>query len=193
MSRKIYIDCGSNRGRVTNAFITAGNDDFEYFLFEPLPKFNYIQKLLRSRYPSVNLTYSNDAVYIEDGTTTFHISTKSDVGSTLVSEKKSGREDDKPLSIDVRTIDFSKFMKENFSKDDYIILKMDIEGAEYVVLNKMIKDGTILYCNKMIVEFHHARKFGGQDTIIDGLPISQHYKNIVQYCKDHGIELVIWH
>ena len=43
---------------------------------------------------------------------------------------------------------------DNFSKDDYIVIKMDIEGAEYKVLPKMIEDGSIEYINSAYIEWH---------------------------------------
>ena len=57
-------------------------------------------------------------------------------------------------TIDVECIDFSEWVKNNFKKEDYIILKMDIEGAEFNVLPKMIANDTLSYVNKMIIEWH---------------------------------------
>ena len=54
----------------------------------------------------------------------------------------------------VESIDLSQWIMDNFSKKDFIILKMDIEGAEYTVLPKMIKDGSIDYINKAFIEWH---------------------------------------
>ncbi|MBL7131558.1 MAG: FkbM family methyltransferase [Candidatus Omnitrophica bacterium] len=52
---------------------------------------------------------------------------------------------DAQKSIKVPCVDFSKWILSNFMKSDYIILKMDIEGAEYAVLKKMINEGSIKY------------------------------------------------
>jgi FkbM family methyltransferase len=57
-------------------------------------------------------------------------------------------------TIEVDAIDFSLWVSENFSPDDLIILKMDIEGSEYKVLPKMINDGSIKYINDLIIEWH---------------------------------------
>ncbi len=54
----------------------------------------------------------------------------------------------------VQAIDFSKWVLDNFSKDDYIILKMDIEGSEYEVLPRMISDGSLEYVDLLLMEFH---------------------------------------
>jgi FkbM family methyltransferase len=55
------------------------------------------------------------------------------------------------------SVDFSEFIKDNFATSDIIVLKIDIEGAEYDLLNKMIKDGTINYINQIFCEWHYDR------------------------------------
>tara|TARA_B100001113_G_scaffold67631_1_gene52159 strand:- start:664 stop:1362 length:699 start_codon:yes stop_codon:yes gene_type:complete len=59
-----------------------------------------------------------------------------------------------PETGKVEAIDFSKWVLDNFKKEDFIILKMDIEGSEYKVLPKMISDGSIGYINTLIIEWH---------------------------------------
>ena len=56
--------------------------------------------------------------------------------------------------IEVESIDLSQWIIDNFDKEDYIILKMDIEGAEYTVLPKLIEDGTASYINRSFIEWH---------------------------------------
>ena len=56
--------------------------------------------------------------------------------------------------VEVESIDLSKWITENFSKNDIIVLKMDIEGAEYTVLPKLIEDGTASYINRAFIEWH---------------------------------------
>ena len=56
--------------------------------------------------------------------------------------------------IEVESIDFSKFVIDNFNDRDYILCKMDIEGSEYDVLEKMIFDNSIDYIDHIIIEWH---------------------------------------
>ena len=56
--------------------------------------------------------------------------------------------------VSVECIDFSKWIKDNFSKEDYIFVKMDIEGSEYKILPKMIEDGTMSYIDTLVIEWH---------------------------------------
>lgn len=57
--------------------------------------------------------------------------------------------------IEVESIDLSQWILENFDKDDFIVLKMDVEGAEYTILPKMIEDNSIGYLNSAFIEWHH--------------------------------------
>lgn len=57
-------------------------------------------------------------------------------------------------NVKVESLDLSQWILNNFSKDDFIVLKMDIEGSEYEVLPKMIKDGSIQYVNHAFIEWH---------------------------------------
>ena len=56
--------------------------------------------------------------------------------------------------VKVESFDLSQWIINNFSADDFIVLKMDIEGSEYEVLPKMIKDGSINYINHAFIEWH---------------------------------------
>jgi hypothetical protein len=46
---------------------------------------------------------------------------------------------------------------DSFSKEDYIVLKVDIEGAEYEVLEKMFEDGSIEYIDELYIEWHYDK------------------------------------
>ncbi|XP_035697374.1 uncharacterized protein LOC118430544 isoform X1 [Branchiostoma floridae] len=56
--------------------------------------------------------------------------------------------------IRVKTIDFSKWLRENIHEEDYVIFKLDVEGAEYDILQKMVDDGTFHLIDKFYGECH---------------------------------------
>ena len=56
--------------------------------------------------------------------------------------------------IEVESIDLSKWIMNNFSKEDFIVLKMDIEGAEYKIIPKMFEDGSVNFINYAFIEWH---------------------------------------
>ena len=77
-------------------------------------------------------------------------------GSSVYKAKRTGNLD-KEHPRKTPCIDFSKWIKDHFKKTDNIVLKMNIEGAEYDILEKMIADGTIEYINTLFCQFHWQR------------------------------------
>ena len=149
--RKIFIDAGAHIGESVDRFKASDeySSDFEIFCFEPVPHF---LKYFANRQ---DITFYNNAVWINNDSSHFFVDETHNKasGSTLNKDKKSGKLNvDKPITV--QCIDFDKWIKDNFAKDDYIILKMDIEGAEYNVLPRMISHGSIEYIDKAYVEFH---------------------------------------
>ncbi|XP_072046932.1 uncharacterized protein [Amphiura filiformis] len=51
-------------------------------------------------------------------------------------------------------IDLSRWIRENTNKDDYVIFKLDVEGAEFDILKKMLEEGTFDWVDKFYGEFH---------------------------------------
>jgi hypothetical protein len=56
--------------------------------------------------------------------------------------------------VDVPTLDFFMWLKENARLCDEVLLKMNFEGAEYHVLDKMINDGTLCLVDHALMYFH---------------------------------------
>jgi FkbM family methyltransferase len=161
--RKVFIDCGGHFGESIDRFKRSDlySSDFEMYCFEPLPK---SAKVCRER---DDIQFIEKAVWIEDGESEFFSNAREDTwGSTLMAGKTSSEIlYDSPIVV--KTIDFSAWMKSNFDAKDYIIVKMDIEGAEYQVLRKMIEDGTIGYMDMIFMEWHENR--------LEGVSREQHH------------------
>jgi len=150
--RKIFIDCGFYVGLASSLFKKTDeyDDEFEFYAFEPT-----ISEALIEKYS--NITFSNKAVWICDGEIDFYKSSRCrGRANSLFPNPRAKKE----VVNKIECIDFSKWIMGNFEKDDYIILKMDIEGAEQDVLEKMVKDGSIEYINVAYVEFHSKIKKG---------------------------------
>lgn len=172
----VYIDLGAFRGLYINRFRKSSmyKTGCKIYAFECNP---YLQ----------NFNYGSDVVKIQkaawiyDGELGFYISKKNPSvvqGSSVYKEKRTGNLD-KEHPRKIPCINFSKWIKDNFQKNDNIILKMNIEGAEYDILERMIVCGTIKYINKLFVQFHWQRI---------GISIDRHNRLILEL-KKHPVEL----
>lgn len=155
--RKIFIDCGAHKATSVENFKSnyPHSQDYEIFSFEGNGDF----KNFFDEYPDVKLEIA--LVWKDDGEQTFYNSGKQ--GSSVYESKAYRRGNgarwasSQVKAETVKTIDLDRWIKENFSEDDYIILKMDIEGAEYEVLSHMIENGSTKYINKLFIEWHCAK------------------------------------
>ena len=77
-------------------------------------------------------------------------------------------------------------IKENFSKDDYIVVKMDIEGSEFSVLDGLIRENMIEYINEIYVEFHE-RFFENTNLYLEK---KEYYKKLFH---NKGIKFFEWY
>jgi len=84
--------------------------------------------------------------------------------------------------IKVDCFDFSQWLAENIKEEDYVICKIDIEGAEFEVLKKCISDNTLRLINSLDVEFHH---FSNPEYTRD-------YNYIMSEVNRLGINFRVW-
>ena len=144
--KKVFIDCGFYKG-VSIEFFKKTKEyskDFIFYGFDA--SFQDIN--------NKSVIFSNNAVWIYDGTIDFYKSGRQ-MGrcNGIFSNQRAKKE----KIVTVPCIDFGKWIKNNFNIDDFIVLKMDIEGGEFDVLQSMINDGSINFVNIAYVEFHHKR------------------------------------
>lgn len=100
------------------------------------------------------------ACWIADGISKFYLG--NEYSSTLIEGKKHNRRYPQfDISYQdfamVRTIDFAKWLLDNFAGREDLIVKMDIEGAEYEVLPRLIATGAIRLIGELRCEWHWDR------------------------------------
>ena len=167
MSKKVFIDAGAYTGQSVEHFKSHWSDwkEYEIYSFEPHPAHRPHFDRFKSN-PKFN--FSGKALWVHDGVVDFYLDPGYG-GSTLMKEKKTGRMDtENPTRIPC--IDTSAWIKDNFSKNDHIVLKMDTEGAEYETLNKLIEENTLEMVDELYIEFHNkkVRKSKKDDLILLG-------------------------
>jgi len=147
---RYFIDLGANDSCSTRIFRKLYDPKCKYriYAFEPEPEFKDNFRNIK------NCVFLPYAAWISETTLNFYrdVRDKRKAGGTLLLEKKGvSKHNDK---MAVQGFDFSNWISTNFKVDDEIILKMDIEGAEYQVIPKMFDDDTLNYISKINIEWH---------------------------------------
>jgi FkbM family methyltransferase len=184
--KKVILDCGSNLGQglysIAKSFHVNGND-WEIHSFEANPETFKIlkQNLENNNWLSdycQNVNVYNQAVWIKNEkkqiTLEYCPFERGWIGgATNIMEDNYQKPDYlKSWQIksgqDVECIDFSEFILKNFTQNDYIVCKMDIEGAEYEIIRHLHETGALSYFDILYVEWHNHilhRKYSQNDII----------------------------
>lgn len=179
--RKVFIDCGSHCGCSVRKFrkLHKDSDEYEIYSFE-------CNKDLFKYFKDLGVTLITKAVWIENCVKKFYIGQDNQKrGSSLIQDKKTFI--DEKIYREVLCIDFPQWIKDQFTKEDYVILKLNIEGAEYDILNKMVENGSIGVVKELFVDFHSNRMKNRQKYKVNGLNIKATRWNADNYCiKQEG-------
>lgn len=174
--KKYFLDVGFNSGQSLYTFMNKIPDWREYIIhaFEPDERnFKHFNNFIHEE----NIIFHKSVVWTYDGTIKFYPSFENSVGSTVIKEKTTGGIS-KNNYLELQCLNLSKFIFENFSKEDYVILKMDIEGGEYKILRDLIETSAIFYLKELFVEFH-------KDKVIKSLNDLEH-ENLISDLKNLG-------
>jgi FkbM family methyltransferase len=164
---KYFIDGGGHNGCSVRKFVSMYPDWREWIIhsFEPNPKFESFYTSLPS-----NIVHHSQALWASSCFKDFYVSAHGNA-STLIQQKKTGNLD---LAHPIRVccVDFSKWLQDTVSTDDQVIVKLDIEGAEYEVLRGLLQDGSISLIDQLYVEFHYSKiglEFAEHNRIVERL------------------------
>ncbi len=181
--KKVFIDGGAHIGESVDLFFELYPDAKEYEIhsFEPNPdNWEAIEKKL-TKLHKVGLWDNNSKMSYFKGN-----GEDKSAGGTFLLMKHSGKVDyDNPIASKV--IRLSQWIRDNFEMGDYIVLKLDIEGAEYAVLDDLIDTGVISWIDELLGELHGT----GPNGRILSLPISVR-PNMEARLHNLGIELKEW-
>lgn len=180
--RKVFVDLGAYDGDSIRHFMKRDDwKEFDIYAFEPNKKFH--QQLADLWLDCPNIVFlSADAAWIEDTQLEFAVDqADSPIGSTLMPGKVEMW--NKSLKQTVQAFDFPTWL-EQFTDDDYVIVKMDIEGAEFPILLSMLNTGTLNYMNELWCEFHPNKVREYTTT---------HKLELMNQIRKAGVELVEWH
>jgi FkbM family methyltransferase len=195
--RKIFIDCGTHYGEGLREFMNMFQmgEDWSIHTFEANPVTYSVFASRRLPHLSKNIQAYNYAVTTYDGTIDMYVESPdteirdTGQGSSIISKDKWNPQDGvlkfKEELVPVPCIDLSKFVESNTDKDDFIVMKVDVEGAEYDILDKMLEEGTLHRVNHLFVEFH-AKYF----TNLEEMRARE--ADLVTRINSQGIQLHHW-
>lgn len=153
--RKMFIDAGAHSGESISLYLDKNPQlkGCNVYLFEPNPQYAQELKELEGN-KTYNIIYKPEAVWTKNEELSFFIAEDQwgDLGSTLLPEKREKLDLQHPL--EVKAIDFAEFLQSNCTSQDYVIVKLDIEGAEYQVIDHLIKTNSIRLIDEILVEWH---------------------------------------
>jgi FkbM family methyltransferase len=156
LGRSLYLDFGANAGDTISAQMALARVDYCWG-FEPNP---VLAQALRLRFEGQNVEIVEMAAWVE--ATTLPLYLGHPLSSTLL-QGKVGLENypeyvityDK--SVDVQTFDTAAWLRRHVDEEDTVVVKMDIEGAEYRVLPHLLATGAIDLIDELRCEFHPER------------------------------------
>lgn len=152
------------------------------YVFEPNPAFH-------QSYEGTGMILIKKAIWTGDCHMPMYMSKDERQANSSLYEDKLSRVQGRLLpnhwheeKLTVECVDFSMWLKNMWKPYYNIIVKLDIEGAEYEVLFKMLRDGTIKLINTLYVEFH-------TETLQSKAPLKP---QLMAELRATGIELIEW-
>ena len=152
------IDCGYSTGVFTLRYLRAlayqGEDlsNWTIYGFEPNEVWRDRAVRATSEFPDATFHLSPAAVWTTDGTMRF-FPCIGPVSSYLADAYHRQLESGRKASIQVPTMDLSRIIFE-LAAPEKIILKVDIEGAEFYVLPHIQKTGAASRLTHVYIEYH---------------------------------------
>lgn len=197
--KKIFLDLGTHYGQGLKEFINMYKIDntWEIHTFEANPiTYDVFLKTNEDLISKLDIKHYNLAIHSKEEEIELNIETPfggiaTGMGTSIVSLEQwnpwndSLRENFKN-KIKIKSIRLSEFIKNKFSKQDFILIKMDIEGAEYEVLDDLEQEGALEFVDDLYVEMH-SKFFNNKEEI------QQKEKDIIYKIKQKNINFNLWH
>lgn len=153
----IFIDLGAYTGDTIQNFLRGQSfhpdrvgEVSRVYGFELRPRFNEWAGVERE-FPQTLITFIRKAVWIKDGPMPMSRSNWNEESHTIMPDCENFPKGEQEQ---IEAVDFSEWLKLAVKPEDFVIVKIDIEGAEYAVLERLIEQGTIGLIDSLFVEFH---------------------------------------
>lgn len=163
----IWIDLGAADGNSFQAFLSnqygavanCPSGQWEAYLVEANPRFQAQLQQQVSRFQGAVKSFSSTAAYDCEGTTTFYLDTTSHANNywgSSMSEKAGDVQRSGYQHVTVQLMNINRLIYENTIPGDWVMLKMDIEGAEWDVVPCLAQSPAASMIDRFYVEVHGA-------------------------------------
>ncbi|KAG0651315.1 Molybdate transporter [Hyphodiscus hymeniophilus] len=174
-ARYIFVDLGANRGDSLEVFLGSEDAKFKYdfprpewatykqadiYLFEANPVFNTPLVLSKEKYAAQGINvniFPSTVVDVRDGTRTFFLDTVNTAhdfwGSSIYADHPDAVASHSN-GTELSAINISRWLLMNTLPRDFVVVKMDIEGAEYEVIPHMAEMSAWTVMDHLLVEWH---------------------------------------
>lgn len=189
--KKIFLDCGTHfaQGLREISQIIGVDSNWVIHSWEANPY--TFQQLDHNIYPN-NYQFHNQAISDHNGVITLNIESvgvaNTGQGSSIINRDlwlNPMHKGEFIKTVDVECIDLSAWLLQNCVSDDFVVIKLDIEGAEYAVLDKMIKDKSIELVDQLYIEWH-ARFFPNKEEYW------AHQEHLIDVLRQNNVNIVRW-
>ena len=170
--KKVFIDAGTHlfQGFEQISQLQKINNSWDCYCFEANP-FTFEmskQKYLKLIENGFNIQHFNNAISNKNEIVNINCAEADSWDNSLIGSSTSQASNilncppeycsEKSLiytdTKSVISINFSDFISYVCNKNDFVVVKLDIEGSEFDVLDKLIDDNTIDYIDEIYIEFH---------------------------------------
>ncbi|KAG0237099.1 hypothetical protein BGW41_000267 [Actinomortierella wolfii] len=173
--RFIFVDLGANRADSMDVFLKrpgtkfnydypkpdwARYEDAEIFLFEANPVFNGALVKAKQRADEEGIKveiFPSTVVDVKDGIRTFFLDTVNDShdywGSSIYASHPDAIKS-KSKGTDLTGINIATWLLRNTLPRDFVVVKMDIEGAEYEVVPHLAEMQAGAVIDHLLIEWH---------------------------------------
>lgn len=161
--KKVFIDCGANLGQSIELFIKTWDNpkDYEIHCFEANQDFQKELNFKKQLYPDFNINI-NTPVAVWDKDTEGELSFYGTLESGVVADESTPTKGSSFISrlrgFKPKSISLANWILNNFSREDYIVLKLDVEGAEYRIIQDFKNKNVLNYINEFFYEWHGPKK-----------------------------------
>ncbi len=150
--RKIFLDVGGHRGQTIEEVSKSFYSFDVIHCFEPLPKNS---GEIEARFGQVkSLQLHKSGLSDKDAVLTIFEGNPGDLGA---STKHSGQPGNW-IETECNFVEATRFFRDNIQPDDFVLMKLNCEGAECDILNNLIDSGEISKLHNVMIDFD-VRKF----------------------------------